>query len=368
MALLLLRCLQSFGSSSVTIVSGAAITDLVTRGERGKYMVYSSLGLNAGMAIGPIIGGILTQFCGWRSIFWFLVIITGVPFIIVVSLFPETCRSIVGDGSIPPQWWNRNMSELLRPKDSGPMNYETQATFKRRPSIWNTLRILWDRHISLLATCSALFASGVTIVLATIPTMMERKYGFNPLQVGLCYIPYAVGSLTTRWTAGSLVDWNFKRHASRAGILTEPNRQSPQQLQLIPVEKARLELLLPFLYLSSIIMVAYGWTMNYPIHLSGPLVLLFFLGNGTAGVNSIISTLMVDLHINQPGSVLAAANAFKNLCGAAAAAAAVPMVNSLGFGWSSVVVAGFWILISPGLWLLYCHGHRWRQANSSWVD
>lgn len=112
-------------------------------------------------------------------------------------------------------------------------------------------------------------------------------------------------------------------------------------------------------------MVAYGWTMNYPIHLSWPLVLLLFLGNGTAGVNSIISTLMVELHINQPGSVVAAANAFKNLAGAAAA---VPMVDCLGFGWSSVFVAGLWILISPGLWLLYCRGYRRRQANRSWVD
>lgn len=366
-ALLLLRLLQSFGSGSVTIVSGAAITDLVARGERGKYMIYSSLGSNFGLAIGPVIGGILTQFWGWRSLFWFLVIITGPPLVIMVSSFPETCRSIVGDGSISPQWWNRNMSELLLgPKHSKTVNYETQATFKRRPSILNTLKLLWDRHMALLTTSSALFASGVTVVLATLPTTMETKYGFNPLQVGLCYIPYAVGSLTARWTAGSLVDWNFKRHASRVGILVEPNRaESRQQLQLIPVEKARLELLLPFLYFSSLVIVAYGWTMNYHIHLSGPLVLLFFLGNGTAGVNSILSTLVVDLHANQAGSALAAVNAVKNLSAAAAAAAAVPMVDCLGFGWSGVVLAGLWTLISPGLWLVYFRGHIWRQTSNT---
>jgi predicted MFS family arabinose efflux permease len=326
-------------------------------------MIYSSLGLNVGMATGPVIGGILTQFWGWRSTFWYMVVLSGILLIIIVFWLPETCRTIVGDGSIPPpQRWNRNISELLRPTHSGPINHDTLATFKRRPGMLNTLKILRDRHIALLATCSALYACGITIVFATLPVVMERKYGFNPLQVGLCYIPFAVGGLTARWTAGSLVDWNFKRHAHRVGLETEKNHQSP--LRKIPLEKARLQLLLPFLYFSSIIMVAYGWIMKYPIHLSAPMILLFFLGNTTAGVTSILATLMIDLHVNQPGSVLAALNAFKNLSGAAAAAAAVPMVDHLGFGWSGVIVAGLWILVSPGLWLVYFRGHAWRQARS----
>lgn len=56
------------------MVSNATIADLVTRAERGRYMVYSSLGYMIEPAVGPILGGILTRFLGWRSIFWFLTV------------------------------------------------------------------------------------------------------------------------------------------------------------------------------------------------------------------------------------------------------------------------------------------------------
>ncbi len=60
-------------------------------------------GTMMGPALGPVIGGILAQFLGWRSIFWFLVIIVGcflTPFMLTV---PETGRNVVGNGSVPPQ-------------------------------------------------------------------------------------------------------------------------------------------------------------------------------------------------------------------------------------------------------------------------
>lgn len=84
-ALLSLRCFQGFGSSGATVVSVATVADMVTRTERGKYMAYTFLGFTIGPALGPILGGILTKFLGWRSIFWFLTIFAGV--MVLVSVF-----------------------------------------------------------------------------------------------------------------------------------------------------------------------------------------------------------------------------------------------------------------------------------------
>lgn len=45
-----------------------------------------------GQAIGPVIGGILSQYLGFRSILWFLTIAGGMSFLSILVLLPETLR------------------------------------------------------------------------------------------------------------------------------------------------------------------------------------------------------------------------------------------------------------------------------------
>lgn len=97
-ALMVLRCLQAAGGSGTVALAIALIADICTPQERGVYVSYLSIGPQAGPSLGPIIGGLLGQYLGWHSIFWFLVICTGIVSITVSILLPETCRKIVEDG------------------------------------------------------------------------------------------------------------------------------------------------------------------------------------------------------------------------------------------------------------------------------
>ncbi|GIK00869.1 hypothetical protein Aspvir_004898 [Aspergillus viridinutans] len=100
-SLLVLRCLQSSGSSGTIALGSAVVADLSTRAERGKYIGYASMGVTLGPALGPIIGGLLDHYLGWRAIFWFLVIFSSVLGTIIAIVLPETCRAVVGNGSVP---------------------------------------------------------------------------------------------------------------------------------------------------------------------------------------------------------------------------------------------------------------------------
>jgi multidrug resistance protein len=101
-ALLILRCLQSCGSSGTAALSSAVVSDVATRQQRGSYIGFAALGSSMGPALGPLIGGLLTHFLGWRSIFWLPTIYGGVMLLIYMLFMPETCRNIVGNESLPP--------------------------------------------------------------------------------------------------------------------------------------------------------------------------------------------------------------------------------------------------------------------------
>lgn len=102
-ALMVLRCIQSAGTSSTVAISVSVAADVSTPAERGKYMGLVTSGTAMGTAIGPVIGGILSHYLGWRSIFWFLAILVGMYMVPLVLWFPETGRNIVGNGSIRAQ-------------------------------------------------------------------------------------------------------------------------------------------------------------------------------------------------------------------------------------------------------------------------
>ena len=88
-ALLVLRALQSTGSSATVAIGNAVMGDLTTSAERGGYMAAVQGSIQVAPALAPVIGGILIQFLGWRSVFWFLLIATGVLLLIYVPFAPE---------------------------------------------------------------------------------------------------------------------------------------------------------------------------------------------------------------------------------------------------------------------------------------
>lgn len=64
--LLILRCLQSTGSSSTIALGSGVVADIATSAERGVWMGWATSGAMVAPALAPVLGGIFSQFLGWR--------------------------------------------------------------------------------------------------------------------------------------------------------------------------------------------------------------------------------------------------------------------------------------------------------------
>ncbi len=71
--LIILRILQGISSAMIFGTSLALITSVFPSGERGRALGINITAVYLGLSSGPIIGGLLTQYFGWKSIFAFLV-------------------------------------------------------------------------------------------------------------------------------------------------------------------------------------------------------------------------------------------------------------------------------------------------------
>jgi EmrB/QacA subfamily drug resistance transporter len=72
-SLIILRIFQGISSAMIFGTSMAIITSVFQVGERGRAIGINITATYIGLSSGPVIGGLLTQYFGWRSIFGFLV-------------------------------------------------------------------------------------------------------------------------------------------------------------------------------------------------------------------------------------------------------------------------------------------------------
>ena len=210
-ALMVLRCLQSAGSSGTVALAQGVVADVATSAERGTYVGLASVTSIVGPILGPILGGVISQYAGWHWIFWFLTIATGVYFIPFLLFFPETCRKVVGDGSIYPPLWNRDLTCIIRERNRIKQGIAVNETMRAEvaknynlhvPNPLSTLVIIADKESAIILACGGLVVACLYAVNTGVPSQFGSIYGFDELKLGLVFIPFGAGSLVSAFTTG----------------------------------------------------------------------------------------------------------------------------------------------------------------------
>ncbi|KAF3055404.1 Quinidine resistance protein 1 [Trichoderma lentiforme] len=386
--LFVLRCLQSSGSGGTYALNSGVIADISTTAERGRYMSAAQSGIMLGPAIGktfmmyshkfgtlvinwkkgPILGGVLAQHLGWRSIFWFLTICGSIYIIVFAITVPETARKVVGNGSIPPTaWWNRSLlSEVARYKAGSRQGEDgisppPKPRVLRFPNPLKTLLIIKEKDCAMMLFYNAIIYSSWYTVTANLSNLLSENYHLDTLHLGLCYIPFGIGAAMSIVANGYIQDWNYARVARRYGFSIDKKRGD--DLTQFPIEKARLSIVWPFVYVGAVAIICFGWAATLKAHLAVLLVLTFAMALFLTACYNSMNLLLVDLYPNSPSTASAANNLTRCLLAAGGSAVIDPMIRKMGTGWAYTLVGILIIALSPSLLVVTRYGPVWREER-----
>ncbi|KAG8679155.1 hypothetical protein FRC08_017178, partial [Ceratobasidium sp. 394] len=220
--LMVLRCVQAAGSASMAALGAGVISDIAAPAERGGFLGLFTLGPMVGPCVGPVIGGLLSGNLGWRSMFWFLAIATGLMLAFMGLTFPETLRAITGDGSLPPQRWNRTPISILGRKtakiagtDADSSRHDS-ATRRQSPRPLQILRAFTQPDILIILICAGIIYSLFYSVAASTATLLQEAYPYlTQSTVGPCFIPFGVGGALGSVGIGKLLDYDWRKMEAR---------------------------------------------------------------------------------------------------------------------------------------------------------
>jgi MFS transporter, DHA1 family, multidrug resistance protein len=84
------RVIQSFGGAAGLVVSRAIVRDLFPRDEAARIMGYLLSVVVLAPMLAPLVGGFLTEYFGWHTVFIFAAALSVVALLVGVPLLPET--------------------------------------------------------------------------------------------------------------------------------------------------------------------------------------------------------------------------------------------------------------------------------------
>lgn len=393
-SLVVLRCLQSTGSASTVAIGSGVIGDITIRDDRGGYMGYFQGGMLIPIAVAPVIGGLLDGFLGWKSIFWFLVVYSGVLFLLVIILLPETNRSIVGNGTRRIGIADGNDKGKGRSVRQGFLKYPLEVYQRFSTVSWDSnrpspqlaprkkidflgpIRMLTRKDIFPVVFFFAVYFAVWQMSVTAICALFQDRYNLTEIQTGLTFIANGVGSTIGTLITGKLLDKDYQQVQvqfqeklqvgiiSSTGIHDEPTLECSKHPDF-PLEKARLRLCPIFAILQCLSILLFAWSIQYSdnVHIAVPIVSTFITGWTSVSTQSIVTTYLVDIYPDNSAAATASLNLAR--CGFAAGGTSfiMPLVGGVGVGVAFTICAAVQGIALIGLFVQWRFAGRWRMKK-----
>ncbi|KAL5329218.1 hypothetical protein ACEPPN_002728 [Leptodophora sp. 'Broadleaf-Isolate-01'] len=361
-ALMVFRGIQAAGSAATISVGAGVIGDITTARERGGLIgIFGGIRM-LGQSIGPVFGGIISQYLGYHAIFWFLFCLGSLALFLIILLLPETLRSIAGNGTITLTSIHRPLIYKTPPY---PPRRDQVCTPHRKitvSSIVAPLKFLFEKDVFITLFFGSIVYTVWSMVTSSTTALFQTRFNLNDLQVGLIFLPNGAGCVAGSYLTGYLMDHDYRTIESRYRTekgLHEDTKLNKKELLDFPIEESRLRNIWWIILLFIISTALYGFSLNMNI-IAVPLVLQFVIAYAATAVFSLNSALVIDLYPGASASATAVNNLMRCSVGAVGVAVVQIVVDGVGEGAAFAILAGVTGVCSPLVGVEWVYGQRWR--------
>jgi hypothetical protein len=134
---------------------------------------------------------VLANFLGFRSIFVFLLILSGFALTVIVVFLPETMRTIAGDGSLRLGGIYQPLIYKLKGEPGYMRDFDTPVT--RKSVTFGTfiepLKLLTRKDILLNLIFGGVVYAIWSMVTASTTGLFKSNFGLSELLLGLAFLP-----------------------------------------------------------------------------------------------------------------------------------------------------------------------------------
>ncbi|KAJ8653106.1 hypothetical protein O0I10_011247 [Lichtheimia ornata] len=361
-ALIVLRCVQATGASCTLAVGAGIIADCFAVEERGAAFSQFFYGLFVGPLVGPVIGGGLIMLPStWRATFWFLSAYGLCILFAVFFVLPETYRVenpsengiVIDDVSSSSStsdeelgYYKRNEKAVSNEKQ------EPDPTTPKAHSMMNPLEpffMLRHPFVLMASTISGVAFGAMYAVETIMPSLYQQHYDFVAWQTGLTFLGAGLGN-----TLGTVIN---SVSSDRLLLRSRRRRGGEERVE----DRLTLNLWPSGVVIVPLGLLLFGWPLVFNLSYWYPIIGFSIQNIGMVQLMTLSSAYLVDAMPGRGATSAAAANLMRNTFAAILTLVSNPMSDTMGPGWTTVLLAALTWWSMGLLFLLKVYGPRLRQ-------
>lgn len=175
-----------------------------------------------GPAVGPIIGGFMTESLSWRWTFWLMLILSSVNTVFCVIFLKETYAPVLlaqKAAKLEKSTGQPHRSAIYDPASLPQRVYR---------AVQRPLRILFLQPIVfIMAVYMALIYGTLYLLFTTFPIVFQGNYGFSPGITGLTYLGVGIGFMIAILFGIPQIDKQFRRLTAKNDGVSLPEFRLP---------------------------------------------------------------------------------------------------------------------------------------------